>query len=141
MQIRHAIFETNSSSTHSLVFGGGISFQSINPKDFPNGIRLEGGDYGWGPYEIHRWQDKANYCFTYAIQKADVHLLAMLKKVLNDYTGLDIDFASDGDEYHPCGYIDHQSEDVCGEAYESEEKLKDLIWGIKSYIIIDNDNH
>jgi len=150
-QIRHACFETNSSSSHSLTvsnFGrysaDGMPiikefYQSSEDKYYSNAIVLTGGEYGWG-YESYTdsWE-KANYLATHLVCYSDSEKeKEMFEYVLKSETGADnivYDF-SDND-----AYIDHQSIGDASDVFELEDKLKNFLFNSSSELIIDNDNH
>jgi hypothetical protein len=142
---RTGIFETNSSSCHSISVVGGKYTPSKFPCS-PDGRVCEvyPGEFGWGPEEYRDAVMKASYCLTYAKERPDEgtgYLLERLERVLKDMTGARyIEFLSVGG-YYPWGYIDHQSSHVCGEVFTSDQDLKDFIFNPASVLIIDNDNH
>lgn len=148
---RTAVFETNSSSTHSISIEGG----DYEPDVFPihDGVcEVHPGEFGWERHTFHTPEMKASYCLTYV--KASVRLYPgtdegdaakaqMLKDVLKAETGREVEFIpipkTDSHSYE-WGYIDHQSSDVCGRAFESKESLRDFIFNPKSALVTANDN-
>lgn len=142
--IRPGVFETNSSSTHSICISGDSNCVLDTLYMENETVDIFSGEFGW---EVEQYNDaptKAAYCLTY-IKSHDnnENEEKMLRKVIQEVTGAKtINFVPDGkDSFYKWGYIDHQSEDVCGEAFESEEKLKAFIFNPHSYLITDNDNH
>lgn len=150
--IRRGIFETNSSSSHSITIRGGTYSPDRIPIDF--GVcRIFGGEFGWG-YEIrHDAATKASYCATYAQGPArwdggamriaecrSPEQLEMLRSVVAETVGAPVEFV-----FSPDDYIDHQSDfmegKVCEEAFGSPSRLKDFIFNRASSLVIDNDNH
>lgn len=152
-QVRSSVFETNSSSTHSITIGNG-------PKVFP-GVRdplvVETGEFGWEIEKYTSFIDKAIYAFTYAIYCFDslksTYELELLNEVLEDYLQITIlymddlgdtyllDEILDGDGQFYYGYIDHQSRDDVSEIFESKEVLENFLFCEDSYFETDNDNH
>lgn len=130
MQIRKNVFETNSSSSHSVVISEGTDF--ITEK-FPEVIEIETGEFGWGYDEYSDWYNLASYAFTHAMN--DSKKMNMLKNVIKEYTGSDVKFIP-GD-----GYIDEQSFDEAESLFKDEDTLKRFIFGKNSSLIIDNDNN
>lgn len=129
---RKSVFETNSSSTHSISISSSTDvFSSITPDENGN-IVLTGGEFGWENESYNDPLTKANYCaLDYKNNKSK---LGMLKKVILEHTGakaviLNLD-----------GYIDHQSAGTSEEAFESEEILKRFIFGKNSFLETSNDN-
>ncbi len=119
---RNKVFETNSSSTHSLSIAGGEYKAEAFPID--NGIcRVHPGEFGW------------DVC------------TQMLINVLKAETGCEVEFVPIPRtewSFYEWGYIDHQSHfggsDACGCAFESEGKLRDFIFNHESILMTDNDN-
>ena len=140
--IRKSIFETNSSSTHSVsIDETGTNYGSITP-DSDGNIVLEGGEFGWKE-ESHRDPlIKANYC---AIdQFGNEKNIEMLKKVLIDQTGATnviFDFSINCAGHKNWSWIDHQSAGISNDAFESEETLRNFIFSKYSILHTDNDNH
>lgn len=67
--------------------------------------------------------------------------LLMLAKVVMRHTGADLFVIQRESGYYPFGYIDHQSDYVCGQAFKDEDTLKSFIFGNGSSFMTDNDNH
>lgn len=145
---RHGVFETNSSSTHSI---------SIQPGDFKpdrlftnHGVlRIFAGEFGWEREAYNDPLSKASYCLTYVKTGGETGgREQMLREVLEEEVGGKVEFVplghdpTDGDDW---GYIDHQSHigkrDACGDAFESKESLRAFIFNPKSTLVTDNDNH
>ena len=147
---RRNVFETNSSSTHSITIVGG----ELEPRPriiSHDGIcRIHPGEFGWEEATYRDWETKAAYALTWAKQTEDDKALAMLKEVIEHEIGTEVEFISDGDKYHPWGYIDHQScetdddgtwEGDGAKAFESAKTLRNFIFHPDSVLVIDNDNH
>jgi hypothetical protein len=135
MQIRKSIFETNSSSSHSIVVSDGADYELpvINEDE----IIVGGGEYGWGYEKLVGWLSIAKYLATYALINGKEKDVKLLKLVIEDFTDKKVIFNVNLKD----DYIDHQSIDVAEEAFKDYAKLKQVIFGKGSYIIIDNDNH
>jgi len=137
--IRHSVFETNSSSTHSISISSesnGI-YETIEPVD--GVITLIGGEFGWAWDQYNSAMVKANYAAIYAMSNG---LTEMLTDILKEHTGAKevvLSFSNDYDSDH-YSYIDHQSHDCCGAAFLSKESLKDFIFNPKSWLFTGNDN-
>lgn len=145
-QIRRKVFETNSSSMHSIAVVG----ENNREKPFSYGevVYVSGGEYGWGPDVLTGPMDKLNYIFTSLFQHSDNYddimdsvEFEILKKVVKDYTGAELVIDIDGElDCLLCGYIDHQSQGMLNGLIENEDNLKEFIFNDKYEIIIDNDN-
>lgn len=150
IQIRSGVFETNSSSQHSLVIS--------KVREEPTKKQLNGyfGEYGWGYEELTTQEEKLSYILTRMamsivednsdIRELDKLLKSPIFKKFDELVQIMTGFGINMDEcllsnrYYGgrFGYIDHQSVDVLDE-YTLEE-LVDIIFS-ESKIIIDNDNH
>ena len=145
-QIRQGVFETNSSSTHSMCIHPGNKY-------VPNMSKLEikTGEFGWEEETYDRMNDKLSYALTYALGDNSNKYIEMLNEVLTDNMS-DTDITYNGMSYEKLigipryydedfGYIDHQSLDEASEMFLSKNILEDFIFGRDSYFVTDNDNH
>ena len=143
--VRQGMFETNSSSSHSMVIVCGEYPLGRLPETPEGTIELFGGEFGW---EVEIYSDaftKASYCLTYAKTGGGEQCEEMLRTVLESTTGLPVVFRERDDEYYPWGYIDHQSHvgegNICAVAFQSQQALRDFIFNEQSTLLTDNDNH
>lgn len=136
-QIRSKIFETNSSSTHSVIIDTKSDFINISDKVITIGI----GEFGWGQYTYHDFYSRASYALTYATNYGDHEYVDLMKKVIEEHTGAEVIFNNQRNEYGESGYIDHQSVDRAANIFNSEQSLKDFLFRSGSYFETDNDNH
>jgi hypothetical protein len=137
------MFETNSSGSHAICIKGGDYEPYYWLKEKDGFVEIKAGEFGWEEEKSHGWDKKASYCLTYAKSIEREDLVEMLRGVISKTTGVsDVRFApyTPGGEYDEWGYIDHQSSDVCAEAFESEEILRAFIFNPKSFLVIDHDN-
>jgi hypothetical protein len=152
---RRGVFETNSSSSHSIAI---CNTGSLHPDDIPvsdyydDGVNahtkcivLTGGEFGWEVESHHDALTKANYLAIAANTEARKQLLI---DVLKEATGAsEVVFACQTDEYNGprYSYIDHQSApcegDAAAEAFESADAMKAFIFNRGSTLHTDNDNH
>jgi hypothetical protein len=135
-KIRKGVFETNSSSTHSISIGisdGKAQFDTL-PIDSDGVCRVYQAEFGWEQETFNSPSMKASYAYTYA--KGDLSKMRQLGDVIQKQLGgkITVEFV-EGD-----GYIDHQSFDVCEEAFESDDKLRNFIFNPRSYLETGNDN-
>jgi len=141
--IRHNVFETNSSSTHSICiseYSDGI-LDTLGVDD-DGVLHLEGGQFGWEIEDYYDPNTKANYCAIDTVNSPEKR--DMLVKVLKDHTGakeVSFDFSLDDYKHNNWSYIDHQSAGTSFEAFASEHTLKMFIFNPKSWLHTDNDNH
>lgn len=151
--IRKGVFETNSSSTHSLVISEGTPetpqkipvvevFSDSTGKAHHNCVVLTGGEFGWGYECYHDAETKANYLAVY-VKNFEPSRKEMFEEVLKKHTGAEEIVYDFGEEFEDrnYSYIDHQSSDVGAKAFESTQYLENFIFNPESYLILDNDNN
>jgi hypothetical protein len=139
-KIRHNVFETNSSSTHSIsVRSDNVgTYQTLYP-DKDGVLTFEGGEFGW---EFAKYCDaitKAEYLVT-LFKVHNVSDQALFEKVVLDHTGAKSIAYNIKEEFE--AYIDHQSrEDLTSPIFNlTYETMKDFIFNPKSLLMTGNDN-
>lgn len=133
--IRVGVFETNSSSTHSISIVANSSgiLDSLLPNE-EDAIFLTGGEFGWEWQKYNDALTKANYCAVDA--QDDYAKSCMLVDVISEHTGVKkVILQVDSN-----GYIDHQSVGTTNEIFESSDKLKHFIFDKNSWLFTGNDN-
>ena len=142
---RVGVFETNSSSTHSISIVGGEFTTDHLPID--GGVcAIYPGEFGWDVETFYDAATKASYLLTYAkgAGTASDGLLDMLHRVVAAEMGVAVEFCPMAG-YYDWGYIDHQSgiggSDVGADAFASEDAMRAFIFNRASYLHTDNDNH
>ena len=148
---RHSVFETNSSSTHSISIDDTGVLDDLLPVNEDGICYVLADEYGWEVEDYNDAATKASYCLVYAKTSGNDTcdcLINMLTEAIKEVTGAkEVRYIpKDGeDDYYKWGYIDHQSHigdgDACGEAFESKENLKQFIFNRRSSLHTDNDNH
>lgn len=134
--IRRNVFETNSSSTHSISIERGAFTPASLPLD--NGIcKIYQGEFGWEQETYNDPATKASYLLTAARDNPSQR--KMLTQCICDVCGLSPEEVELMDE--PTGYIDHQSYGSTDEAFKDLESMKAFIFNSKSVLVTDNDNH
>lgn len=160
--IRNGVFETNSSSAHSLAYGtskiirGGGWGLPPDETDFSNplyhlsevpekyrGISLSASvdEYGWSGRDLRSPQQKFSYLLTSINDRLAIVLnhpfYAQIKEWLFEL-GINIhEYESEYDE----GYIDHQSHGVITESlFKTKEDLITYLFNDNLVIYIENDN-
>lgn len=135
--IRHSVFETNSSSTHSITIGSSTELNELPSVDEHGVVHVQYGEYGW-EYETYRdVQSRMSYAATWAREYGKQEHTKMLVDVIKKYTHCKAVKFDDCDYY----YIDHQSSDVAEEAFKDEETLARFLFNKDSSFHTDNDNH
>lgn len=135
--IRKKVFETNSSSSHSIT----ISYDElirdetmIDRSDYNNPvIILTGGEFGWGVDTYNDALTKANYC---AVDfDGNEELTELLKEAIEEFMGVPVEINIDS-----YSYIDHQSKGTARYEIGSKNEILYFIFDPNSYLYIDNDN-
>lgn len=151
--IRPNVFETNSSSTHSLVLSeaGNLLEQPFSDVITKQGVvTVEGGEFGWDIETFTNVHDKLSYLYTDAMLSASEKSepdpetndkLRMLVDAVKEHTGLVLGF-SHNSGYWEFGYIDHQSVGLCADVWsKGVEGVKQFLFDPSSYFETDNDSH
>lgn len=137
-QVRRNVFETNSSSTHSICI-------SKAPVTVDKHIHFRIGEYGWENDCV----DIADYLYTAILEQYDVdELLKKLKDILDSYS-IEYEFekpnykiSSDGRyKWLDYGYVDHSSEtrEFINAVLSDEDMLMRCLFG-NSCVYTGNDN-
>jgi hypothetical protein len=144
--IRRSVFETNSSSSHSVSIPHTYELLDTIEPDESGNIVLYGGEYGWGHEEYNDAASKANYMAVWAKVYADSPEVRMsfLNDVLKMHTGAKEVTYGFGNSYNSdnFAYIDHQSSDsdYFVELFGDAKKMLNFIFNRKSILVISNDN-
>jgi hypothetical protein len=168
-KIRKSVFETNSSSCHSITIERGVDIFSAG---FSFELNIYNYDFGWSKERFYSAYEKAAYLMIYirdwvlqitgrkTVDDDQVAKLFtdILYEVIEQVTGNSyvlingVDFKTFIHNFetmaksHPellDGYIDHQSVENNNYHYlfKDKELLRDFLFNEKSYIQTDNDNH
>ncbi len=150
-QIRGNVFETNSSSSHSLVLceTGELLQQPFSDTITKQGVvTVTGGEFGWNVETFTDVHDKLSYLYTDAMINSDDdpdpehnYKLKVLSNAVKEHTGCLLGF-SRSSGYWDFGYIDHQSVGICEKVWDGGvEGVKQFLFNPASYFETDNDNH
>jgi hypothetical protein len=156
-QIRHSVFETNSSSSHSLTcVQDNLVAVPFRPEVLRAGVlEVPLGDYGWEWRRYYLPEHKLSYLLTQltsqslsdgnipegnaesvTAQLCEEHAaLEQMRQVVLDHTGVQLQFVPGSS-----GYIDQDSEGVGKELFNSDETLRDFLFSPGSYVETSNDN-
>ena len=153
INIRKNVFETNSSSMHSLVVSKQDRGYDYNlPVDENGVLTIPFGEFGWGPEILRTPLEKLSYIITDRINgfydddnkswdeileelKYDddiQEIIEIIKKNVPAVKEVTFEPASD---FYQCGYVDHQSQGTSRDA-----ATEDIIFNNSIIILIDNDN-
>lgn len=161
--IRRSVFETNSSSTHSVSICDG---DLIKPNiDNLGELNVSFGEYGWEYESYSYWESKVSYLLTMILETEanDIDIKSnswieefkeldgykLLDKAIYDFLGIHISLENyktfDSRYRSNLGYIDHQS---CEDYISMSDFLNwnnvditDFIFNENIEVITDNDNH
>lgn len=127
---RTAIFETNSSSTHSITIADGKFVFDKIPIEKDGVCRIYGRDF-YGSEELFSATSKASYAMVEAYMEKDVTKIEMLKTVIEAVVKVPVEFTYN-DEFieRNDGY---EGEDI----FESAESLMRFIFNPMSGIVMD----
>lgn len=150
-QIRRGVFETNSSSCHSVSFEPETNEESqydmdleINDEDL---VEVKLGEFGWGYDEYTDSKTKLSYITTMAKcgfnEKSDIEKINTVVADVMDCDGILI--LEPKNSWGDAWYIDHQSVydniDDFLDMKAGGASLDEFIFNPKYKLIIDNDNH
>ena len=157
LQVRKNVFETNSSSTHSLVISKkDRDYDYCLPIEDDGTLVVTFGEFGWGPEVLAQPIEKLTYlvtdrCNLYGLSEEDPHegeelqefiksdeaiqeIIEVVKSCCPDVQDIRFELC---DSWNPFGYVDHQSQ---GTSCESDLSIEEIIFSNKVIILIDNDN-
>ncbi len=143
-KIRKGIFETNSSSTHTLVISTGDIMNIESPLVF------RFGEFGWEFEEYSCPADRASYLWTYFVynyydydKKSYEKVYEWRDKLKNVLESEGIECEFEDPETNDTGYIDHGSElqGLFEDMIDNDhDKLMRYLFGAESTIYTGNDN-
>ena len=130
--VRTGVFETNSSSSHSLSVARGdqeFVYDTIYPDQ--NGvIEVLGQEFGWGWSKHNDSMTKLAYAFQDSYGHED-----LIKEVVMEQTGAtEVIFDENG------GYIDHDGVGTTSDLRSNKKDLRNFIFNKNSWLFIGNDN-
>ena len=139
-KIRHNVFETNSSSTHSIsIHSDSVdTYHTLYP-DREGVLTFQGGEFGW---EFAKYSDaitKAEYLVT-LFKVHGQPCQELFERVVLNHTGAKkIEYDIKGTY---SAYIDHQSLECSKNPifHLTEETMRDFIFNPKSVLMTGNDN-
>lgn len=145
--IRRGIFETNSSSTHSICIAKNAEL--IIPKT----LKVKFGKFGWDYGVLDSTEKKISYLYTALQSLKRTENIEKLKKVLSSegikasfekpiYKVMNKGTTSEYIDGINVGYVDHvdQLEPFLDDIFKDIKKLKSFLFSPLSYIVTGNDN-
>jgi hypothetical protein len=142
-QIRRGVFETNSSSTHSICLTDRDDLLVI-----PKVIHFGLDEFGWEHETYHDMTTKAAYLYTAIMTNGVEGYLDNIKEILDKngilytfdepkyYKGQDYQWLENGSIDHSCDFSDAFFNDIC----TNEANLLRYLFSEESFVITGNDN-
>lgn len=126
-KIRKGIFETNSSSSHSIHIDSDMELMDYSLIPNENGeVNIFAGEFGSGPDRLGTAYEKLSYCYT---AKCNEYIL---EKLIKEMTGATVvNFHDSEYSYVEDNAVDNISDD--------EQSLKELIFNRRSVIYVEYD--
>lgn len=145
IKIRKGVFETNSSSSHSLTIEStSFLMDSLIPEQ--GVVTIEPGEFGWEWKRFNDAETKASYCLTGALYVADRETaLNNLREVIQAQTLCnEVVLIEPSDDWDSPNYgsIDHQSweDGQFNDLLFDKEELHNFIFNKNSWLFLGNDN-
>lgn len=146
-QIRKGVFETNSSSTHSICIAKNVELA------IPQSLHFEFGEFGWERDMLYSVGEKASYLYTGLMANGRKDDFDKILSILKD-KGVEVSAeepiykkytykGNSGGEYiDNGGYVDHSDEmgSFLNAICEDEGRLMNYLFSDMSFIITGNDN-
>lgn len=159
-QIRHGVFETNSSSSHSLTVGDAAHSLSFPDSMLRSGvITIRLGEFGWHWERFYKPENKASYLVTDAVAQefdsvdhtdeissmsgSDLRdwlverstRVELIVQAIEKHTGCSVEI-----EAGSWFYVDHQSLGLSREVPDDEEDILNFLFSESGSVTTGNDN-
>ena len=146
INIRHGLFETNSSSTHAICIA-----KSNDGLVIPNELIFTFGDFGWDEHFDYDVVDKASYFYTALYNTYDEDIKKNFDDIKNHIYEVLYDAGCECEFIEPkmttyswadSGYIDHQNEVApwLHKLIKNDKLLFRFLFSPDSFIVTGNDN-
>lgn len=146
INIRHGLFETNSSSTHAICIA-----KKNNDLVIPQSLNFTLNDFGWEEHVYYDVEDKASYFYTALYNSYDEDIKKNFENIKNHIyevlgkAGCECRF----DKARPSrwgmdsGYIDHQNEidPLIHKLIKNDKMLFRFLFSPDSFVVTGNDNN
>lgn len=136
IQIRTSVFETNSSSIHSICISRG-------PRGYaePAYVEVALNDYGWNFEKLDTVNERASYAYSLAAT-IDFDMGEQMKEAIFDVCSemdIDVDFSSNFYDFYG---VDHAGDAIefVHDVLRSKKLLRDFIFRKDSCVFTGNDN-
>lgn len=147
INIRHGLFETNSSSTHAVCIA-----KKNDDLVIPTDLAFTFGDFGWEERFYYNVEDKASYFYTALYNSYDEDIKKNFENIKNHIyevlydAGCECSFEepkpSTWGKWLDSGYIDHQNEidPWLHKIIKNDKMLFRFLFSPDSFIVTGNDN-
>lgn len=147
INIRHGLFETNSSSTHAIC----IAKKNDNLV-IPQSLDFILNDFGWDEHFYYDVEDKASYFYTALYNSYDEDIQKNLEDIKNHIYEVLFDAGchcafekpkqSSWSKWLDSGYIDHQNEidPLIHKLIKNDKMLFRFLFSPDSFVVTGNDN-
>lgn len=154
LTIRKSMFETNSSSMHSIIItknNDKYDEKELNRYVYDGKLRFWEDDieFSRDPFNfLNTWKDKVAYAIASYCQESEdeeakefiSNLENIIKKHVKDFDHIELPDTED--TWYPYGYVDHQSAGLLQKFLSKENvTLEDFIFTPKYIVIIDGDEY
>ena len=148
INIRHGLFETNSSSTHAICIA-----TSNDGLVIPNELTFRFNDFGWDEHFYYDVEDKASYFYTALYNSYDEDIKKNFENIKNHIyevlgnAGCECWFdrarPSKWGRWMESGYIDHQNEidPLIHKLIKNDKMLFRFLFSPDSFVVTGNDNN
>lgn len=147
INIRHGLFETNSSSTHAVCIA-----KKNNDLIIPQSLNFTLNDFGWEERVYYDVEDKASYFYTALYNSYDEDIKKNFESIKNHIyevlgkAGCECWFdkarPSKWGKWMESGYIDHQNEidPLIHKLIKNDKMLFRFLFSPDSFVVTGNDN-
>ena len=148
INIRHGLFETNSSSTHAICIA-----KKNDDLVIPTDLAFTFGDFGWDECFYYNIEDKASYFYTALYNSYDEDIKKNFENIKNHIyevlgnAGCECWFdkarPSKWGRWMESGYIDHQNEidPLIHKLIKNDKMLFRFLFSPDSFVVTGNDNN
>lgn len=144
IQVRKGLFETNSSSVHSIVIGN--NGEDIH-KHLPTTLEFYGGEFGW-EHEVYTDTDsKASYLYTSIVNcRSDINVEDTLKRIKQILAKWNVkavfEELDENNNFRGFCYVDHAYDNIglINELTTNEDLLMNYLFSSGSSVETGNDN-
>lgn len=143
-KIRTGVFETNSSSSHSICIDDKTFILDTLIPDADGVITIKPGQFGWEWKKYNDANAKASYCLTGTLYVEDRQIaLDNIRSVIQTQTlceYVNLVEPKPNIAYDTWDYIDHQSVGILDKILFDKDQLRQFIFNRKSWLLLGNDN-